>query len=285
MSPGASLPSRLFRRLLVLYPAAFRARYADEMTQLFEDQIRDARATGGRHGVARTMVRGVGDAIVTATGEHVRGTRTVAHSADVAPAGWTRGLGLAGVIGGLMLMAAFLPNVQLGSELSAVRLVLFNVGAIAIVLAVHRRARRVSRRLSLAVAAPAVVANAWYLVMVVLAADRPQPPIGDPDFRLVMFVAGASMWLADACFGLVTLRLGGAARIGGLALAAGSLLAFTGMDRLELVRGDAAWFFMPAALVGIALNGLGWILLGLEVAIRRTPRGARLEPVATDPLA
>jgi hypothetical protein len=277
-----SLLLESYRRLIGLYPAAFRARYGDEVTQLFEDQVRDAMARGGRRGVARTAIRAVGDVIVTATEERVRGSRTVAHSAEVAPAGWTRALGLAGVVGGLLLVAAFLPTDPWTPELFNLRLVLFNVGAIAIVLAVHRRNAAVSRGLSLAAAIPAIVANAWYLVMVVLALGRPQPPLGDPDFRLVMFGAGVAMWLADALFAVVTLRLGVAVRLGALALAAGSLLAFTGLDRLELVSGDGAWFFVPAALIGIALSGAGWIALGLDVAIRRTPRGGPLAPIATD---
>ena len=98
---------------------------------------------------------------------------------------------------------------------------------------------------------------------------RPQPLQGDPEFRLVWFVAGASMWLADAAFGVVSWRLAAVSRWGALALAIGSVLAFTGMDRLELVRGDLAWLFVPAALVGVALKGVGWILLGVDIAFRR----------------
>lgn len=76
------------------------------------------------------------------------------------------------------------------------------------------------------------------------------------------------MWLADAAFGVVSWRLAAVSRWGALALAIGSVLAFTGMDRLELVRGDLAWLFVPAALVGVALNGVGWILLGVDIAFR-----------------
>ncbi len=106
-----------------------------------------------------------------------------------------------------------------------------------------------------------ILANAWYLAMVVLSNGRPQPPVGDPEFRLVGFVAGVAMWWADAAFGLVSLRLEVADRLrlvargGALALAIGSVLAFAGMDRLGLVRGDLAWLFTPAAMLGIALNG------------------------------
>jgi hypothetical protein len=37
----------------------------------------------------------------------------------------------------------------------------------------------------------------------------------------------------------------------------------------ELVTGELGWLFAPASQVGIALVGLGWILLGLDVAFRR----------------
>jgi hypothetical protein len=62
------------------------------------------------------------------------------------------------------------------------------------------------------------------------------------------------------------------------------VLAFTGMDRLELVRGDLAWLFAPASQVGVVLNGLGWILLGVDVAFSRrsvpAPEVSAQEPAA-----
>jgi hypothetical protein len=58
-------------------------------------------------------------------------------------------------------------------------------------------------------------------------------------------------------------------RWGAGALAIGSVLAFLGMDRLDLVQGDLAWLFTPAALLGVALNGAGWVLLGFDLAFRR----------------
>ena len=178
-------------------------------------------------------------------------------------------LGLVGIVGGLVLVAAFLPNLPWTRELFQLRLVLFNLGAIAVAMAVHRRQAAVAARASLAAAGAVTLANAWYLVMVILSIDRPQPPDADPDFRLVGFFAGAAMWWADAAFGFVSWRLGAVTRWGALALAIGSVLAFLGMDRLELMRGDLAWLFTPVALLGVGLNGLGWILLGIDVAFRR----------------
>jgi hypothetical protein len=34
-------------------------------------------------------------------------------------------------------------------------------------------------------------------------------------------------------------------------------------------RGELAWLVAPVALLGIALNGLGRILLGFDIALRR----------------
>jgi len=41
------------------------------------------------------------------------------------------------------------------------------------------------------------------------------------------------------------------------------------MDRLELTSATNPTIFGTFALAGVALNGLGWILLGLDVATRR----------------
>jgi hypothetical protein len=282
MRRAEASPARIYRRLLALYPPEFRARYADEMVQLFGDQLRDARLGGAPGGTARTWLRALRDLAVTAASEHAGRDRTVAHSLAAPPSASTRLLGLIGILGGLVIVAAFLPSLPWTLELTTVRLVLFNAGAIAIVIAVHRRQAAVSRRISLAVAIPAIVANAWYLGMVVLSIGRPQPPEADPEFRLVMFFAGVAMWWADAAFGLVTWRLGVVGRWGALALAIGSVLGFTGMSHLELAQGDLGWLVTPASLIGIALNGLGWILLGIDVAFRRRTLAApppRREPV------
>jgi hypothetical protein len=195
----------------------------------------------------------------------------MAHAVAASPSATSRALGAAGILGGAGLLAAFI--VEIAPELNNVRLVLFNIGAIAIVVAVHRRQMAASPTLARAAATSAVLANAWYLAMVVLAIGRPHPFAGD--FGLVIFAAGAAMWLTDAAFGLVTLRLGGVMRWGALALAIGSVLAFTGMDRLELTSRDNPTIFGPLALAGIALNGIGWILLGLDLATRRGAQEAQ----------
>ncbi|MEO8470146.1 MAG: hypothetical protein ABI573_10835 [Chloroflexota bacterium] len=272
MSQPHASHERIYRGLLRLYPAEFQARFGDEMVQLFGDQLRDARtgrAASALAGPAQIWLRTLSDLAITVTSEHLRRDRTMAHSLSEPPSIPMRALGVIGILGGVALVLAFIPNLPWIWDFVAVRLVLVNVGTIAIGVAVYRAGALGTGRVAVAVAGAVILANAWYLVMVIAGIGRPQFPEADPDFRLIFFYAGAAMWLTDAVFGFAIWRLGAVARWGGLALAVGSLFAITGMDRLELVRGDLAWIWTPAALIGIALNGLAWIALGIAVATRR----------------
>ena len=186
------------------------------------------------------------------------------------PSASRRLLGLAGILGGAVLLAAFV--VDIAPDLNNVRLILFNLGAIAVVVA-HRQQVAASLTLVALVAGATVLANVWYLSMVVLSIDRPNPFGGG--FGLEFFWAAIAMWLSDAAFGVVILRLGAVTRWGAAALAIGSLLTFTGIDRLALTSPENPTIFGPVSLIGIALNGLGWILLGLDVATRAGAPAAR----------
>jgi hypothetical protein len=247
------------------------------MVQLFGDQMRRARTEGPPFAVAGTWLRAIADLAATAASEHIRRDRTVAHSLTVSPSTSSRVLGFLGILGGAVLLVAFLP-LDLAPNLFNLRLVLFTAGAMAVVIAVHRRQASVAPRLALLAAVPAIVANAWYLAMTIIGIGRTEP-IGAGDFGLVYFFAGVAMWLTDSAFGFVTLRLGVVARWGAIALAIGSLLAITGMDRLELTSPSNPTIFGTLALAGVALNGIGWILLGLDVATRRRASDARPQEV------
>ena len=175
-------------------------------------------------------------------------------------------LALLGILGGAVLLAAF--ALDFPSDLNVLRLVLFNAGAIAIVFAVYRNQVSVAPGLSLLAAVPALLSNAWYLAMIILSIGNPHPFAGLNG--MVFFTAGVAMWLSDAAFGLVALRIGVVGPWGPLALAIGSALAITGMDRLELTTPDNPTIFGLLSLIGVALNGVGWILLGFEVATQAT---------------
>ena len=260
---------RVYRWLLRLYPAGFKGRYGNAMVQLFGDQLRDAQVRGEPAGTMRTWLRTLWDLAVTAPSEHAS-ARSLAHSLSAPPTVANRLLGLLGIVGGALLLAAFLPFYSFEPPINQVRLILFNAGAMAIIVGVHRRQSSISPALAHLAAIPAFFANGWYLVMILLAIGRDSPFSGD--FGFVWFLAGMSMWLADGWFGLVTLRLGAVSRWGAIALAVGSL-AVIGIDRLGLVSasGTNPAIFGSLALGGAALNGLAWVVLGIDVATRRRP--------------
>lgn len=263
---------RVYRGLLRLYPTEFRLRFGDEMVQLFGDQMRDARRSRARSGPFGTWLKTLGDLAVTAASEHTRGDRTVAHSLAQSPSMKARTLGILGVVGGLVLLAGFIPNLPWGANGFVLRLLLFNLGAIAIGIAVHVRQAPISPRLSLAATAPMILANAFYLAMTVLSIGRPVYPEPDADFRPIYFYAGVAMWLTDAIFALVTFRLGAVSRTAALVLAVGAIVGGSGIGGLA---GTFPWLsglvalFAPFQLWGVALVGVGWVLLGLDVGIRR----------------
>jgi hypothetical protein len=63
---------RAFRRLVRVYPAAFRAEYEDQMVGLFVDQLRDSQATGRTLAVTRLWAQTLVDLVATAPREHLR---------------------------------------------------------------------------------------------------------------------------------------------------------------------------------------------------------------------
>ena len=259
---------RIYRGLLSLYPSAYRKHYGEKMVQLFGDQIRD-------EGAMRAWLTALGDVPGSAIAERMRQDRSVAHSLAVAPTAVSRVLGLIGVLGGAALLIVFLPaalSIQLSPDQFNLRLILFNLGAIAVVIAVHRRQSFAGRRLALTGAIPALLANAVYLLTILRIIAQPGE-MGPGDYGPVFVYGAAAMWLSDLWFGVVTFKLGVLSRWSAAALVLGSIAAFAGMGLFGLQSpGSIA---EKVILVGIAIHGLAWVLLGLEVGLRR--RSAAVE--------
>lgn len=270
---------RLYRALLRLYPEPFRARFGDELVQLSGDLLRDARAGRAGRGVVRTWLGLLLDVAVTAPAEHLE-QRRVAHSLSRPASAVTKALGFFGILGGLILVAGYIPSIDWNGYFVH-RLLIFNAGAIAIAIAVHRRQASRSRALSLVATGLAVVGNAWYPAMFVISFGRPQFPEPDPQFRTIFFMAAIALWLGAAIFGLVALRLGAVSRWASALLAVGSVIAFLAMtelgDRLPWLAGLIG-LTAPVHLWGVALLGFGWIFLGIDVATRRRQATASAPP-------
>jgi hypothetical protein len=248
---------RVYQGLLGLYPTEFRRRFGEEMVQLFHDRLRDARSGRAPGGAPVAWISLLADVVLTAPREHLRRNRTVAHSLTTAPSVTTRILGLAGVVAGLVILVAYV--IDLPSGVFRDRLIVFGIAVSAIGIGVHLRQSARAALPSLAVTAALVAANAYFLVSVIFF----EP--GD----IGVFWAGLILWLVSAAFGAVSALIGAVNRIGGWAVAVGSLLTLTGIDRLGLVSESNPTYFNALSQVGIVTMALGWIVLGLDVALRR----------------
>jgi hypothetical protein len=181
-----------------------------------------------------------------------------------------RSLGVVGILGGLALLAAFV--IDIPEAWNPARLILFLAGAIAIAVGAHPPHAHAAPRLAFAGAVPLVVACAWSMTWVVLSIGRERPFGGD--FGLIGFYSSLAVWLAHAWFGLCALRIGVLWRPATFVLVLGSLLAITGMDRLQLTTQANPTIFEPLSMLGIALNGAAWVLLGTQLAMGRWQGGA-----------
>ena len=256
MTTPAGGQERVYRSLLRLYPADYRARFGDQMVQLFGDQLRD-------NGTTRTWLRSAADLATTAVSEHLRRNHTLAHSTTFAPTPAARLLGTLGVVGGAVLLAAFV--IEIAPDMNLVRLVLFNLGAIAVAIAAYRVQQSMSPRLATSATAFVVVTNGLYLLT--LLAQPAHVELSWPG--LVYLIIGGGMWLSDLWFGVVTFRLGVLSRWAALALTLGSFFAFIGMGAFGLTVPGT--LLNTVIMTGLAVHGLAWILLGLDVAFRRRP--------------
>lgn len=252
---------RIYRRLLRLYPASFQARYAEPMAQLFADQLRDARRAGAPAGPLRLWLRTAGDLFASATSEHLRKDRTVAHSAATVPSISARALGIAGVLAGVVLIVPYL--VTIDETWFPPRIMLFNAFVIALVMGLHRRQAAASPRLALGAAVLVVLADAWYIGMVMLGLGDANP--FGAALGLAWFASAVALWGAAAAYGVASLVIGAFSRWGPILLVVGSVLTATGIDRLGLATGDS--IFGPLSQIGGVLHGLGWIWLGAELAL------------------
>lgn len=268
---GAS--ERFYAGLLWLYPGDFRRRYAHEMTRLFGDQLRDARASRRAGGTASTWFRSLFDLVASALGEHLRRDRTVAQSlATFEPSRWMRLLGLFGVIGAVLLLWAFISfNPFADQRVNNIRLLVFSLAGAAISLALYRRQALVAPTLALLTTGAVVIAGLWSATVLILSSGVDSPFMGT--FGLISLFANIALWVTPAIWAVGLLHTGAAwqgmsryraflTKLGAVILI-GSIVAWFGDDRLGMV--DSLWgeMWQAIALIGVAMNGIGWLILGL----------------------
>jgi hypothetical protein len=185
---------------------------------------------------------------------------------EIAPRadGTDRALGVAGIIAGTVLLLGFLGLVvEPPPGTHDVKLVIYCLGAAAVAIGVHRRQAPIAPAVVIAVTVAVVLANLWYVVRVLLPYGPWHPFVNDGG--AAWLVTGVVLWTADAAFGLACAWLTRITRFGAMALAIGSVLAMTGMNQLGLTSAADPTIFTPLSLIGIGLNGVGLILIGLDV--------------------
>lgn len=184
-----------------------------------------------------------------------------------------RALGSVGIAGGVILLIAFLPSLGIPQDVNTWRLVLFNLGAIAIGLASLRVGALGATAWAWSASIAVIATNAAHVAFTLAAAGRDAPSSGD--FGLAWHWVAFAMWLSDAFLGVALLRTGVLSQWGAAALAIGSPLAVVGMGRFELTSPAHPTIFGPIALLGVALNGIGWVLLGVDLIRSKTTEPAK----------
>ena len=108
---------RVLRIALRVYPPSFRARFEDELLQVCLEDLRAAGSAGSGRSPARTLLATLVDLARSGIGERIVG------SGSVAPGPLARTLGLIGLVGGLLLVSAFVSFIP--GAFNTTRLILF----------------------------------------------------------------------------------------------------------------------------------------------------------------
>lgn len=256
--------------LVRLYPPAWRARYGEEFEQLLQD---------------RPLTPGdVSDVVVAAFDARLRAARGWFGGLGPAPSRPARVAAIAAVAGGILWVIAGLgfaiPDESLRGwivlpTLAVAGLALF----VAVIVLASFADRDVRTEAWLAVAVPAgacagmVAGLVWMFVETVLAAPETDAARG-------LWASGALAFVvSSAFFAFVGRRLrilGSRTGLGLLAAALFGILELLGLGQLFRPFESLALFLAWTAF------GVSWIAMGLEVAARPAPAGAR-EPVLVTP--
>jgi hypothetical protein len=176
-----------------------------------------------------------------------------------------RPAGVLGIAGGVVLLAAFVISIEQGAN--TIRLLVFAAGLAATAAALWTVHAPVQPRLATVGSVPVITATGAFVAWLLGARGVDRPFAGD--FGLLGFWVAIAMWLAAAWLGVVAIRLRVAPRVASWLLAGGSLLAITGIDRLELRARLGASLIDAVSLAGLAMVGLGLVLLGWFLVRRR----------------
>ena len=260
--PSRLLPSseRVYRALLLLYPAEFRQRYGQPMVQLFRDVCRDAYRQGGAEALLHWWAAALFDLVQTVITEWRKVNFGMSTNKFIQWSGWLC------IFGGIFFAASSLSQLQPGSQtynLSIAALipgmVFITLGLLGICLRYYRQINLFGKLALLAALVGAAIATIGWLLIIT---------IGDSMWNV--FLVGWLLYLAGHTV------FGGFATTTHLlprwnfALLIGSALPLTiavlGLSRQSDPSG-ANW----GAFAMLLLIGIGWMLTGWALNSQSTP--------------
>lgn len=195
-----------------------------------------------------------------------------------APTRWMRAAGVIAVVGGLLILWAFVSwNPFDDRDLNSVRLLLFWSGGAVVALAYHERQIAARPLLGRTAGGAVVLFGGWNALWVLLARSVDSPFSGG--FGFVGFVAGFSGWFAASVYGAAMLASSGAwrgmdrwaaitLRLAAALLVPAGVAATFGMDRLGLSRSEPfGELFGDLGALGVGGVALAWVLMGLVLVV------------------
>ncbi|MEO8612616.1 MAG: hypothetical protein ABI690_32265 [Chloroflexota bacterium] len=166
------LSERVYRALLILYPANFRRDYGQHMAQVFRDVCRDRYRQGGAEALAKWWAAALFDLLQTIISEHRKAGFTLSKDKFIHWSGWLC------IFGGVFFAASSLSQLQTGSQTYSLSiaavvpgLVFITLGLLGIFLRYNPHINLFGRLALLATLIGAAIATVGWLLTITISSD------------------------------------------------------------------------------------------------------------------
>jgi hypothetical protein len=248
------LSARVYRALLVLYPADFRHEYGSHMLQAFRDLCRDAYHRGGGWGLANWWVAALFDFLQTLITEHRKVSFTMSQAKFIQWSGWLC------ILGGIFFAASSSSQLQAAFQtyqLSVAALVpgmiLITLGMLGIFLRYNAHIHIFGKLALLAALVGAAIASVGWLLTLTVANSFSNVFI----VGLLLYLAGITVFGGFATTTHLLPKWNFVLLIGSVLPLTIAVLGFSNQQQLS----GANW----GAFVMLLLMGISWILTGVAL--------------------
>ena len=286
LANSLSVSVRIYRALLVAYPKKFREHYETQMVQVFRDSFRHAYHHNGMPGVIDLWLHTCADLLVTALIERMMERSQYMSSPKVILLG-----GLASIFGGLFWILSG------GPAYSPVALVLALVLGLGGLVGLYSRQAGQGGRLALAGFALGVMgigaqlAGLWWSFTSGAFTDMERDPASAAPGALIYVLETVILGIGLILLGIASLRAKNIHIWPGLPLGLGLLTIIQSMIMwliayVPLSQGLVPWDppntdrFNALFTAADSLVGLGWMVLGIMLAIEADAKVAQPPPAS-----